>query len=353
MCFIIACSRDSLITGPPEQEIQPILPETPYSYADTFPSYFFTAALPNSIRHAITDDGATLGRVLFYDKKLSKTNKISCASCHQQDHGFSDTRNLSFGFQGGQTTRNSMAIVNTRFSDRYFWDQRALYIESQVLQPIQHPVEMGMELNDLADKLKKTKYYPALFEKAFGSPDISTERISIALGEFVQAINSYRSRYDEGMQNGFADFTGQESSGKYLFNSLGCPNCHSTENFYSETPFDNGLDSIYTDSGIGAISGDSAQDGLFKVPSLRNIAVTAPYMHDGRFATLDEVIDHYDHGIHQHRNLSAALTTTGVTGGPPKRLYLFAYQKAQLLAFLNTLTDQPLLNDVRFSNPFP
>jgi cytochrome c peroxidase len=319
-CLTAGCSKDPLLPDNGKEAL-PLLPETPYSYSDNLPSYFASPPMTNSIHFAVTDDGATLGRVLFYDKKLSKNDKISCGSCHQQSHGFSDPRAFSFGFQGGQTARNS--------------------------------VEMGMDLSDLAGKLGRTSYYPSLFMKAFGSADITTERISVALGEFVQSIQSYRSRYDQGLQNGFADFSSIENSGLYLFNSIGCRNCHQTENLYSETAFNNGLDSVYTDRGVGAVTGDSTQDGLFKVPSLRNIAVTAPYMHDGRFATLDEVIEHYDSGVHQNRNLSAKLTTNDSIGGPPKRLYLLPYQKLQLIAFLETLTDQPLLNDPRFTDPFP
>jgi cytochrome c peroxidase len=247
-----------------------------------------------------------------------------------------------------------MAIENTRFSFRFFWDRRALYIENQVMMPIQNSVEMGMNLSDLVEKIQAIEYYPALFEKAFGTPEVNTDRISIALGMFVQSMTSYRSKYDAGMSNGFADFSTLEMDGKNLFFSgtINCNHCHTTQNFFDNSPLNNGLDSISADLGVGAVNGDTADDGKFKTPSLRNIEMSAPYMHDGRFSTLEQVVEHYNSGIQHHRNLDDRLTTTGLTGGPPKRYYMTAYQKASIVAFLKTLTDQAFLADARFSDPF-
>lgn len=356
--FLIACSKDPIIPFDlPEKELKPVLPEVPYNYGnDTFPSHFNSPPLSfiSSIQNPITNNGATLGRVLFYDKKLSLNNTISCGSCHLQSKGFSDPRQFSSGFEGGQTTRNAMAIENTRFSYRFFWDFRALYVESQVLMPIENHVEMGMNLADLAEKLQAVDYYPPLFQKTFGTEEINVSRISIALAEFVQSLNTYRSQYDIGKQNGFADFTSEETDGMNLFFSgtINCNHCHTTANFYDTQTLSNGLDSIYSDNGRGMITGDLADDGKFKVPSLRNIEVSAPYMHDGRFLTLEQVIEHYNSGIQPHRNLDERLTTTGLPGGPPKQYYMTAYQKASVVAFLKTLTDQQFLNDIRFSDPF-
>ncbi len=358
LCLLIACSKDPIIPFDlGEKELKPVLPETPFTYGtDTFPSHFNTPPLSsiNSIQNPITSDGATLGRVLFYDKKLSANNTISCGSCHLQSKAFSDPRQFSSGFEGAISNRNSMAIVNTRFSFRFFWDQRADYVEEQVLMPIEDHVEMGMNLADLPAKLKAIDYYPTLFEKAFDTSEITLAKIRIALAEFVHSLTSYRSRYDMGMQNGFADFNTLELDGKALFLSgtINCNNCHATENFYETQALNNGLDSIYADNGKGSITGSSSDMARFKVPSLRNIEMSAPYMHDGRFATLEQVVEHYNSGIQQHPNLDDRLTTTGVTGGPPKRYYLTAYQKSSLVAFLKTLTDQTFLTDERFSNPF-
>jgi cytochrome c peroxidase len=340
----------------PEKELKPVLPETAFNYGtDTFPSYFSAPlSFINSVQNPITNDGATLGRVLFYDKMLSANNTVSCGSCHLQSKAFSDPRIFSSGFEGEQTNRNSMAIVNSRFSFRYFWDQRALYAETQVLMPIQNHIEMGMNLGDLVTKLQTVDYYQPLFQKAFGSTEVNVSRISIALAQFVQSLNSYRSRYDVGTQTGFADFSPVETDGMNLFFSgtINCNQCHTTANFYDTSPLNNGLESIYIDKGRGAITNDSADDGKFKVPSLRNIEMSAPYMHDGRFATLEQVVEHYNSGIQANANLDDRLATNGLTGGPPKQYYMTAYQKASVVAFLKTLTDQQFLNDVRFSDPF-
>lgn len=358
LCMLIACSKDPIIPfdlGPKEFKL--VLPEQSYSYGvDTFPSHFNFPPLSfiNSIQNPITNDGATLGRVLFYDRKLSVNNSISCGSCHLQSKAFSDPRPFSSGFEGGMTVRNSMSIENTRYSFNFFWDHRATYVEEQVLMPIQNNVEMGMNLADLVTKLKTVEYYPDLFQKAFGSRDITVDKISNALGQFIQSLTTYRSKYDIGKQNGFVDFTTLENNGMTLFMSgiINCNQCHTTVNFYGTEALNNGLDSIYTDNGKGLITGDPTDNGKFKVSSLRNVEVSGPYMHDGRFTTLEEVVEHYNSGIRQHPNLDDRLTTAGTTGGTPKQYFLTAYQKASVVAFLKTLTDQSFLTDIRFSDPF-
>ncbi len=357
-CLLIACAKDPAIPSESiEKELKPVLPEQAYSYGtDTLPSHFNSPPLTfiSSIQNPITNNGATLGRVLFYDKKLSVNNSISCGSCHLQSKAFSDPKPFSSGFEGGSTTRNSMSIVNTRFSFRFFWDQRATTIEQQVLMPIENHIEMGMNLADLSEKLQAADYYPALFQNAFGSTEITIDKISNALGQFIQSLTSYRSRYDAGMQNGFADFTGSETDGMNLFFSgtINCNQCHTTANFYDTQALNNGLDSIYSDNGRGIITGDSADFGQFKVPSLRNIDKTAPYMHDGRFGTLEQVVEHYNSGMKHHANLDDRLAANGLTGGPPKQYNLTSYQKATVVAFLKTLTDESFLTDIRFSDPF-
>lgn len=358
LCLFIACFKDPIIPfDEPEKELRPDLPEVPFVYGlDTFPSYFNFPPLTfmNSIVNPITSNGATLGRVLFYERKLSINNTISCGSCHLQSKAFSDPNRFSSGFEGGLTNRNSMAIVNTRFSNRFFWDQRATYLEEQVLMPIENHIEMGTNLSDLPAKLQAIDYYPDLFQKAFGSPEITVDKISIALSMFVHSLTSYRSKFDEGMQNGFIGYSSLESDGKALYFSgtINCNHCHTTYNFYDSQALNNGLDSIYADDGRFLVTGDSTDLGQFKVPSLRNVAMTAPYMHDGRFTTLEQVVEHYNSGIQHHRNLDDRLTTTGMTGGPPKQYFMTAYEKSSLVAFLKTLTDQTLLTDIRFSDPF-
>jgi cytochrome c peroxidase len=355
LIVFFSCRKDNAVVF---KEPGPLLPAEPFSYAnDAFPSYFNTpplnfVSIPTS--NPITDDGATLGRVLFYDKNLSFNNTISCASCHKQENAFSDPGRFSTGFNGGLTPRNSMALVNARFSSRFFWDQRAPSLEAQVLQPIQHPVEMGMTLTGLEDRLRALWYYPELFEKAFGSSEITSDKISKALAQFIRSMNSYRAKYDQGISDNFASFSQLELDGKNLFFSgqFNCNHCHMSENFTINQTLHNGLDSVYADEGRGAITNNPADIGKFKVPTLRNIARSAPYMHDGRFTTLEQVIEHYNSGIMPHPNLDDRLTTTMLPGGPPKQYNMTLYQKQALKAFLLTLTDEAFLSDIRFSDPF-
>jgi cytochrome c peroxidase len=296
----------------------------------------------------ITDAGATLGRVLFYDRKLSANEKVSCGSCHQQQFGFSDTARFSVGLNGKTTNRHSMALANSRFyrSGRYFWDERAATLEAQVLQPIQNDVEMGMSLDQLVPRLRSTTYYPELFRAAFGTPDVSIDRISLALAQFVRSLVSAQSRFDRVFSAdgppAFGLLTPEEQDGQRIFNGRGqCATCHVTTAMVLDAPRNTGLDAEVTDVGAGR--------GRFKVPSLRNVAVRPPYMHDGRFATLEEVVDFYDHGVKSNRGLDPRLRTPD---GTPRRLNLSAYEKSALISFLNTLTDSSFLRAEKFSDPF-
>ncbi|MBL7997525.1 MAG: c-type cytochrome [Candidatus Kapabacteria bacterium] len=354
-------------------ELIPSLPATPYSYANIqLPAYLTTGAVQGQINtpanNQITDNGATLGRVLFYDKKLSLNNTVSCASCHKQEHGFSDPAKFSVGFKGGLTDRNSMSLLNARYypNGRFFWDERAANAEAQATMPIVHPVEMGMTMNALVTKLSALSYYPPLFQKAFGTTTVDSSRVARSLAQFVRSIVSYRSKYDEGRSQfavntnpanvNFANFTQQENLGKNLFFTRGnCGACHGTETFSSPpNAQNNGLDMMYTDNGVGAVTGIQNQNGQFKAPSLKSIEKTAPFMHDGRFATLEQVVEHYNSGVKNHPNLSPPLRNPpGTPGaGQPRRLNLTQQEKDALVAFLKTLTDTGVATDVKFSNPF-
>ncbi|TND06539.1 MAG: cytochrome c peroxidase [Bacteroidetes bacterium] len=355
---VIACRKDDPIIVP--QEHTPALPAQPYDYvsASAFPSSFlypplsFINSEPQS--NPTTDWGATLGRVLFYDTQLSANNAVSCASCHKQQNGFSDPARFSRGFAGGHTDRNSMAILNTRFSFRFFWDRRANGLEEQVMMPVMNAVEMGTDTVFLPAKLSAISYYPGLFEHAFGTTEISNTRIARALAQFVRSINSWNSKYDEGLQNNFTNFTPEENDGRTFFMSgqFNCNHCHTTSNFYTTQALNNGLESVVIDSGYALVTGDPADIGKFKVPTLRNIGVTGPYMHDGRFATLEDVVEHYNSGIQGNPNLDDRLTVEAITGGTPKQYNMTAYQKAALVAFLKTLTDEGLMADPKYSDPF-
>lgn len=366
----IACSKNN--SALPQEDPVAIylnLPATAYNYSNpSLPAYLQSPPIQGQINtpasNAVTDWGATLGRVLFYDKTLSKNRTISCASCHRQENAFSDFERLSKGFEGGLTGRNSMSLINAKYypNGRFFWDQRAATLEQQVLMPIQDLMEMGVTLDTLVKRVQNQPYYPVLFTKAFGSATINSDLISKALAQFVRSIVSYQSKYDQGRQTLpvapapppnaiFTNFTIQENRGKEIFLSPqnACAACHGTETFTAPDAKNNGLDAVITDRGFGAVTNNPADNGLFKVTSLRNVELTAPYMHDGRFATLEQVVEHYSNGVKNHPNLSPQLR---LPNGQPRLLNLSAEDKAALAAFLKTLTDRNVTSDVKFSNPF-
>jgi cytochrome c peroxidase len=342
------------------------LPATPYNYANpVLPAHLLTQAIRaqdnETADNRVTDAGATLGRVLFYDKRVSANQTISCSSCHQAEHGFSDPAQFSTGFEGGLTGRNSMGLTNSRYYLRgsYFWDERADTLEDQTLLPIQNHVEMGMTLDVLTQKVALEPYYASLFIDAFGDSTITSDRISKALSQFVRSIISTNSKYDQGVPLGFSNFTAQETQGRQIFTGPtgGCAACHGSDNFVpGNAVFNNGLENPYVDKGLGEISGLTSEEGLFKVPSLRNIELTAPYMHDGRFATLEQVVDFYNAAVVDHPNLSPQLRQLpGPQGSPPpqpRRLNLTNTEKAALVAFLKTLTDRAITTDPKWSDPF-
>ena len=343
---------------------EPALPAVAYLYADAgnaLPKHFFipgpnqttvvsTDNTPGS--NPITDAGATLGRVLFYDVRLSANNRVACASCHRQALGFGDTAQFSRGFNGGRTRRHAMALANIRFHHptQFFGDRRAPTLEGAVLLPIQDTIEMGSTLSALETKLAAARYYPRLFSEAFGTTEVTSERIGKALAQFLRSIVSSHSKFDRafspesGSLNFAAVFTPEELAGEQLFvGAARCFGCHRTFAQVSEGTANNGLDLIPADTGTGC--------GSFKVGSLRNVAVRAPYMHDGRFATLAEVIEHYDSRVQNTGCLDRRLYDD--FGVAVRRLNLTQAQQNALVAFLMTLTDSTLLTDPRFSNPFP
>jgi cytochrome c peroxidase len=335
------------------------LPETPYHYADIdLPAHFKTPVARRfdntPADNPVTDHGATLGRVLFYDTRLSANNTISCSSCHVQKNAFVDPNRSSKGFDGKRTDRHAMTLGNLRYytRGRFFWDERATSLEEAVVVPIQSKTEMGQDLTQLTEMLAKDKHYPALFQKAFGDAKITPERTAKALAQFLRSMVSYQSKYDEGrakagsVRDDFENFTVQENRGKALFLS-NCAVCHlpgQDAHFFPLAPANNGLDADHknTDGGVGDITLKGHDVGLFKAPSLRNVERTAPYMHDGRFDTLEKVIDHYSKEVKPHANLDPRM----------HRLNFTDSEKAALVAFLKTLTDQKFLTDPKFSDPF-
>lgn len=344
--FFQSCSESEL----PYREDTLNLPEQVFDYETLdLPNSFFLQKTPD-----FTNEGATLGRVLFYDRKLSVNNKVSCSSCHHQELAFSDGKAQSEGFTDQKTRRNAMTIVNTLNEHTFFWDSRSNDLTDMVLMPVRDHVEMGLEeLSDLEVKLKATSYYPELFNAAFGSDEISKDKIADALNQFLNSMVTANTKFDEAQSiANFDNLNPDERAGLDLFwgNAM-CGSCHGGTDFrgsWGEDWANIGLDLIYEDNGLGEL-GVVQSDGMFKVPSLRNIELTAPYMHDGRFQTLEEVIEHYSSNIQNHENLDWRLRDGS---GQALRINLNQTEKDQLVAFLKTLTDHQFINDEKFSDPF-
>ncbi|MFN5170164.1 MAG: cytochrome-c peroxidase [Cyclobacteriaceae bacterium] len=334
----------------------------------------------------VSDHVPTLGRALFYDPRLSMNNSVSCASCHKQALAFSDNAALSRGFQNRLTERNSMAIQNiisSAFQEtisptdtigadvgtylpgvevppsffvqatRLFWDGRESDLKIMVTRPIMNHVEMGIDdLDALAAKLATIPAYPPLFQKAFGTPEVNKDRIAAGLSAFLLSIRSTNSKFDfvasnrsQALNLPGSQLSAIEEHGRQLFfTKFNCNNCHEMNGFA-----DIGLDQTPKDNGLFLTSADPAEMGLFKIPSLRNVQLTGPYMHDGRFRTLNEVMDHYSSGIKPSANLDSRLRDTS---GAPKKMRMTDVEKKAIIAFLGTLTDYQLISDTRFSNPF-
>ena len=370
---LLACKKnDSTQTPSLPSSVTGVLdlPSTPFNYSNpTLPGYLtalpITAQIQNPNGNTTTDWGATLGRVLFYEKELSFNKTISCASCHKQANAFADPVTLSKGFDGGSTGRNSMGLTDAQYYPvgKYFWDQRAATLEDQALMPIQDHVEMGMTLTEMESRVRSLTYYPFLFSKAFGDTSISSTRIAKAVAQFVRSIESHQSKYDAGRSAfptapapppnaPFSNFTAEENRGKEIFLTPqigGCAGCHGTETFTAPTEKNNGLDMVTVDRGVGGITNNTNMDGEFKSGSLRNVELTAPFMHDGRFTTLEQVVEHYSTGVKAHPNLSPQLK---LPNGNPRLLNLSVADKAELVAFLKTLTDTHMTIDPKYADPF-
>ena len=360
-----------VIAAPGPVPGRPALPAVSYSYADEeldLPFVFRISSegviplwdtQPDDNR--TSNDGATLGRVLFYDERLSSTNTVSCSSCHVQSHGFASPERFNSGALGVPLKRNAMALANARYQihESWFSDMRVHALRDLVLMPIENSEELGNSLELLEEKLAATDFYPALFEAAFGTPQVTRERISRALAQFVQALISYRAKVDRALNPMTNDpwdppsvLNAQELRGFEIFTAsrANCSLCHEERAQTNVWHANNGLDVVPADPGVQnqALQRDGTT-GIFKAASLRNIALTAPYMHDGRFNSLREVIDHYDHGIKESPNLDAILRDVNFQ---PRRMNFTEADKDALEAFLRTFTDDEFLNDPKFSDPF-
>lgn len=346
LAVILSYNCKKVAETPNPANVKVYLPEQPYEYSKVtttigkLNNYYEDFTL-------IDNNKATLGRVLFYDKALSINNSVSCATCHSQSHAFSDVSAFSKGFEEKLTERNSMGISNL-IDERnigYFWDARETKIESMVFAPIANHIEMGFDRLDLiTEKVKSLPYYADLFEKAYGSEAITEKKMRESMGHFLFSLVSQNSKFDEGLYNGFKNFTAQEKEGMKIFQDNNCGTCHQiSSNFsssYGSMKFANiGLDKVDTDKGI---------NGLYKIPRLKNIALTGPYMHDGRFKTLEDVLEHYSHNIQDNPKLSFQLKK----GTEIVRMEFTPEEKSALVAFLNTMTDKSLISEKKYSSPF-
>ncbi len=323
--------------------------------------YGTTLAEPNLPGdNPLTKSKVQLGRMLFYEKSLSGNNSMACATCHKQGNAFSDVSQFSVGIDGLPGKRQAMAIVNMAWnSNGFFWDGRSFSLREQSLLPIQDVLEMHETLANAVSKLASKTIYTEQFNKAFGSVEITSEKISLALEAFMFTLVSGNSKYDKFLA-GQATLTASEENGRKLFfteynpgfpnlSGADCAHCHSGSNFENDQFMNNGLDleANITDLGYMDVTSNAADKGKFKVPSLRNIEVSFPYMHDGRFTTLEQVVGHYNSEIKTSSTVEQAVLNTQSTG-----LMLTAADRIDLVNFLKTLTDQGFLTDERFSNPF-
>jgi len=303
------------------------------------PKYSFT-------KNPLTEEGFQLGRSLFYDPILSRDNTISCASCHLQQTGFTHVdHDLSHGIEGRIGTRNSSTLMNLAWNSSFMWDGSVNHIEVQALAPIHNKDEMDETIANVVLKLDTLPQYRVLFHKAFKDSVITGQKVLLALTQFVGSLNTYNSKYDKYIRKEVGgEFTEQEKNGLKIFRNH-CASCHKEPLFINNTFKNNGLklDVTLNDYGRMLVT-KKAKDSLkFRVPTLRNIEFTKPYMHDGRFETLQEVITHYTEEIQQSKTLAKELK---------QKIILNHKEKVDLLVFLRTLTDKEFLFNKRFSFPY-
>ena len=332
---------------------------TPY---ETGPLPELFGSMPEPKDNPTTVQGVALGRMLFYEKRLSANNTLSCGTCHQQKHAFTDGgKAVSAGVTGINGNRSTMALVNLAWQKTFMWDGRDSSLEKQGRGPVQNPIEMHQNLSRVVNKLQNTETYPLEFFKVFGSKEITEENVFKALAQFERTLISSNSKFDQNEASGGRYFNAQERAGQALYNihpyskpprGANCFDCHGGAHFNRNIITNNGLDNSFTDPGLGGVTGKASDMGKFKAPTLRNIALTAPYMHDGRFKTLEEVLDHYNEHVQMNSpTLDPQMTTSNLVG-TQVQLGLTPQEKEQVIAFLKTLSDSTFVNDPRFSDPF-
>jgi len=354
------------ITLPPplSKPKKPLIADNATPYPFQMSAFFPQPALPSD--NPLTEEGVELGNRLFSDPLLSVNNSQSCASCHDSKHAFSESRTVSIGAEGKPGTRNAMPLLNLAWKSAYFWDGRAATLREQVLQPIENPVEMHETLTNIVAKLRSSQPdshrssdeggskgavmkrslvdYPLLFARAFGTAEITADRVARALEQFLLAQTSFESKFDRVLR-GEAKLSEEEQRGFQLFHTeydprreqygADCFHCHGGPLFQNQSFANNGLDSDSKDRGRSIVTGKQGDIAKFAVPSLRNVEVSGPYMHDGRFQTLEEVIEHYSTGVKRSATLDPNLAKHPAGGVP-----LSPADKRALVTFLKTLTDE-------------
>jgi cytochrome c peroxidase len=350
--LIAACKKENNI----DNTNTLVYDTTPYTL-----TYGIFAAPPIATDNKLTIQGVKLGRMLFYEKMLSSNNTQACASCHFQQFAFSDTARFSIGVKGLKGNRNAMSAVNMAWNTNgFFWDGRSELLRHQSLKPILDELEMNETLDNVIAKLNASESYKNQFFRAFGSNEITSNKISLALEQFMNSIVSSNSKYDKYVRKELSLDSSEERGRKLFFaeynpnfpqiSGADCAHCHAGDNFSNNKYMNNGLktEAEMLDIGREKVTKMALDKGKFKVPTLRNIALTAPYMADGSLQTLEEVVEHYNSGIKASTTLDATLEYTRTGGG----LKLTPQNKADLVAFLKTLTDTELIKDTRYGNPF-
>ncbi len=294
-----------------------------------------------------TEKGFELGKKLFYDGKLSSSGVISCGFCHMQEFSFTHhTHRVSHGVGGALGTRNAQPLHNLAFKKSFNWDGAAAHLDAHFIIPITNDVEMNEEIGNVLDKLKADDDYQEMFDRAFDNGEINTSNFFDALSQFLVMMVSNETKYDRVVHEGTASFTTEEQAGKALFDSK-CSSCHSGELFTNQEFMNNGLpiNPQYNDKGRSRLTGKPEDDYKFNVPSLRNVELTLPYMHDGRFDTLKDVLDFYDDGVEETPNISPVMYQDNGNPGIP----LTEDEKTKIIAFLKTLSDIDFTLEERYS----
>ena len=327
---------------------------SPIPYSLKIPELFQQKLIDPLIpsNNPLTEEGVALGKKLFFDRKLSGNNTQACASCHKPQNSFTDNTRFSNGIDGVFGSRNSMPLMNLawNFSDKFAWDGKELGLERQALEPVKNPIEMHSNWANVAEKLQQDPEYPTLFLRAFGTTTIDSSLVTKAIAQFERILISGNAKFDQYLL-GNATLSLEELNGFTIFmdeEKGDCFHCHGSDNnpLWTDNGFhNNGLDSTFDDLGLGAVTGDPNDNGTFRSPSLRNLNFTAPYMHDGRFATLEEVINHYSEGLQFSSTIDPLMKKVSQGG-----VQLTPQEKLDLKAFLLTLTDPEFINNPDFRN---